>query len=481
MRDNPFRLIVSLNLDRHEILVAGGGKTGERKIGTLLASGAKVRLISPEATERLRALAKSGEIKWESKKVAREDFKGRLFAVLALPQEALVDVMALARAEGCAVDACSDGLSGDFALCAQFEADGCFVGVSSGGGDPAKAAGTKRAIMGICQAERSFNRAISDLGGCGQKLPSKEMTILTRSSPLALIQAGECVDALAGLGIDARCRTVASHGDRDRNRDLADFGGFGAFVKAIEEELLSGGGDLAVHSLKDMPANLPDGCVLASVLPRGPAHDVLITRDGGGLESLAPGAVVGTSSLRRRAQVRGVRDDLRFVTCRGNIETRLGRLRSGNVDALILAEAGLMRLGISLDNAIRLPFITSAGQGAIAIEARAGSDACEIARELCHLDTWNETAAERELLRLMGLGCHCPIGVRGELSGEVMKLSAALYATPVKEERRGECLTLCASGRITSAEDARALASSLWDEMRDLPLMAELMSLDLKR
>jgi hydroxymethylbilane synthase len=306
------------------------------------------------------------------------------------------------------------------------------------------------------------------------------MTLLTRSSPLALAQARECADALHGLGVDANCRTVASHGDRDRSRDLADFGGFGVFVKAIEEELLAGCGDLAVHSMKDMPVDLPDGCVLASVLPRGSAHDVLVTRDGGGLESLAPGAVVGTSSLRRRAQARGVRDDLRFVTCRGNIETRLGRLRDGDVDALILAEAGLMRLGIGLGNAVRLPFITAAGQGAIAMEARAGSHAGEIARELCHFDTWCETAAERELLRLMGLGCHCPIGVRGEMIGGAMRLSAALFQPPVKEGRQGECLTMSASGRVASAEGAKALASRLWEEMRDLSLVAELMAQGLK-
>lgn len=472
MPDNPFRLIVSLNLDAHEILVAGGGKTGERKIGTLLASGASVRLVSPEATERLRALAIEGRIRWERKSAAREDFNGRSFAVLAVPPSALDSVMAMARAEGCAVDACSDGSSGDFALCAQFEADGCYVGVSSGGRDPAKAAEVKRAIMNMCRGGYHFS---------GSNPPRRAMTLLTRNSPLALAQARECADALLSLGMDARCRIVASHGDIDRSRDLVDFGGFGVFVKAIEEELLAGSGDLAIHSLKDVPVNLPDECVLAAVLPRGPAHDVLVTRDGGGLESLVSGAVIGTSSLRRRAQARRVRGDLRFVTCRGNIETRLNRLGNGDMDALILAEAGLERLGIGLKNAVRLPFITAAGQGAIAMEARAGSEAYEIARELCHLDTWLETAAERELLRLLGLGCVCPIGVRGELAGGVMRLTSALYETCIEEGRQGDCLTMSANGRVSSEEDAKALASRLWEEMREMRLVTELMTQDLKR
>ncbi|MDR1514251.1 MAG: hydroxymethylbilane synthase [Synergistaceae bacterium] len=463
MRDSPFRLIVSINLDRHEILVVGGGSAGERKVGTLLASGARVRLISPEATEGLRALAECGEIEWERKFADRSDFRGRSFAVLALPREALDGVLAMAKAEGCAADTCSDGALGDFALCAQFEMDGCFVGVSSGGSDPAKAAAVKRAII----AERRVK-------ACSVSA-RRTKTILTRSSPLALAQTDECIKALSRLGIDGIRRTVTSHGDRDRKIELAMFGGIGAFVKALEEELLAGTGDFAVHSMKDIPVSPPDGCVIAAVLPRESARDVLITRSGGGLDSLPPGSVVGTSSLRRRAQVRSVRKDLEFAACRGNIETRLARLMSGEVDALILAEAGLLRLGISVKEVVRLPFVTAAGQGAIAIETRAGSPEEEIAREMSHFKTWCETSAERELLRLMGLGCACPIGVSGVMTGEMMSVKAVLYSL------QGESLEREACGRVSSECDALALASGLWDEMRDTPLMAEIASLDFKR
>jgi hydroxymethylbilane synthase len=456
-RNNPYRLIVSLNLDRHEILVVGGGRVGERKIGTLLASGARIKLVSPDATHVLRAIAERGGIAWERRIVAPGDFKGCLFAVLALPGDALAAVAAMARAENCAIDACADGSAGDFALCAQFETDGCYVGVSSGGGSPARAAAMKREIK-----EKMRNSEAPPL------------TLLTRNSPLALAQAEACVEALSGLGVAASCRTVTSHGDRDRKRDLAEFGGFGAFVKALECELLAGRGDIAVHSMKDVPVTLPEGCVIAAVLPRESSRDVLITRDGCGLESLPQGAVVGTSSLRRRAQVRAARRDLVCVTCRGNVETRIGRLESGEVDAIILAEAGLNRLGIDPSGAERLPFITSAGQGAVAIEALAGSPAEAVVSGLNHFETWCEVTAERELLGLMGLGCACPIGVRGRMRNGLMELGAAIYSMEPKDAPEDERAEMSAEGRVDSCDDARALAGRLWALMRELPLMLEL-------
>jgi hydroxymethylbilane synthase len=486
MQNSPYRLIVSVNLDRHEILVAGGGVVGERKIGTLLAAGAVVKLISPEATESLCALSAKSSITWERRVVERDDFKGRSFAVLALPVDALSAVAAIAREENCVIDACGDGSAGDFALCAQFEMDGCYVGVSSGGNDPARAAALKRAIKAHdhCAPNDTpmvtipLSKIVPE--SCrifGVEAPDEFMplTVLTRNSPLALVQADTCIEALAEVGVNALCRTVTSHGDRDRKRDLAEFGGFGAFVKALEEDLLARRGDFAVHSMKDVPVNLPDGCVVAAVLPRYSVYDVLITRDGGGLESLPSGAIVGTSSLRRKAQVRGVRRDVECVTCRGNVETRLGKLERGEVDALILAEAGLNRLGINLRGVTRLPFITAAGQGAVAIETLAGTQAEVIARRLNHFVTSCEITAERELLRLMGLGCACPIGVLGEMIDGVMDLAVALYSIGPKDDPEDECVTIGISGRVDSEEDAVALASRLWEELRDVPLMTELL------
>lgn len=488
MLGSPYRLIVSLNLDRHEILVAGGGLVGERKISTLLSSGARVRLISPAVTGGLGSMAAKGEIIWERREIDRGDFKEHRFAILALPRDILDNAVMMARSENCAVDACSNGDAGDFALCAQFDMEDCRVGVSSGGNDPAKAAGVKRSILkGHAETHLGGNPNGSAFAADGfasystGSMPAMHKAalpvVLTRSSPLALAQTEQFVGALAMMGVTAVCRSVTSHGDSDKKKDLVEFGGFGAFVKKLEDELLEGKGDFAVHSMKDMPINLPSGCVIAAVLPRESTRDVLITKDGRGLDSLSRQAVIGTSSLRRRAQVRRYRRDVKCVKCRGNVGTRLNRLERGEVDALILAEAGLSRLGLNLKYTAELPFITAAGQGAIAIETRSGSWMEGAARELNHFETWCEIIAEREVLRLMELGCACPIGIRGKMREGVMELAATVYSVEPKEDPEDECASLRLSGPVGSDEDAKALACRLWNEMRELPLMVELAAL----
>ncbi|MDR1137227.1 MAG: hydroxymethylbilane synthase, partial [Synergistaceae bacterium] len=385
----PYKLVVSVNLSEHEILVIGGGGVALRKIMTLSRCGARIKMVSPSALAELEEMAKDGKISWERREAGPEDFVSHKFAILAVPGGVSGELAVMAREAGAAVDVCADGRMGDFALCAQFEAEGCFIGVSSGGDDYVRAASLKRKIMKI-------------LGG--------PVTILTRSSPLALVQANMWADALSGAGIDAVTVSVSSHGDRDRNCDLSAFG-FGAFVKALEDELLDGRGDFAVHSMKDMPSVIREGCAIAAVLKRGSVRDVLITKDGRGLDSLPVHARVGTSSVRRRAQIRSVRPDLECLKCRGNVGTRLRRLEDGSLDALVLAEAGLERLGIDGNCAAPLPFVTSAGQGAVAAEVRADSEMGKMLKPLNHVPTWYEILAEREFLSRISFGCVCPVGV----------------------------------------------------------------------
>jgi hydroxymethylbilane synthase len=440
----PYRLVVSINLASHEMLVVGGGSAARRKIMTLLGCGARVRMVSPAALPELEAMAENGTISWERRFARLEDFASHKFAILAVPGDAAGELAAMAREAGSIADVCADGRRGDFALCAQFGAEECFVGVSSGGSDCVRAASLKRRMM-------------NSLGG--------EVTILTRNSPLALVQADMWVRALAGIGVAAAARGVSSQGDRDMNSDLSAFG-FGAFVKALEDELLNGRGDLAVHSLKDVPSSVRGGCVLAAVLKRGSVHDVLLTRNGGGLDSLPARARVGTSSVRRRAQIMGVRPDAECVKCRGNVGTRLQRLDEGEVDALVLAEAGLERLGIDMGRAAPLPFVTSAGQGAVAAEVRAGSKMEGILKLLNHAPTWYEVAAEREFLSRIGFGCVCPVGVNAEYADGEMVLSAEVY--PLEP---GACVPARASvsGAVRSAGDAASLAGELWDMIRESP------------
>ena len=463
----PYRLILSANLDRLRVLVVGGGAVGERKIRTLLAAGACVTLISPDVTCELQKRAESGEITWKARLVTEDDFKEHRLALLALPREAALGLLDIARAQGCLVDCCFSGKYGDFALCAQFEMDGCYIGVSSGGNDPVRAAAAKRGIMNM---KRDSMTDDSDSSG--------RVRVLTRNSPLAMTQTNLWIEKLESIGIAATKKIVVSHGDKDRKCDLSKFGGFGAFVKALEDELMNGSGDCAVHSLKDMPARLPEKCALVAVLERASVYDVIVTRDGRGLDSLAPGAVVGTSSLRRKAQIRAVRRDLKCATCRGNVETRLEKLKSGEVDALILAEAGLDRLGMDLPNAKRLPFITAAGQGAIAVEALRDSWIFEKAHSLNHVKTWLEITAERELLRLMGLGCSCPMALRATLDESgLMEMTAAVYSVDEKENRDDECVMITEAGAVESDDDAKRIAGAIWDRMKDLPLVKELSAL----
>jgi hydroxymethylbilane synthase len=271
------------------------------------------------------------------------------------------------------------------------------------------------------------------------------------------------LEALESAGCRVSLETVVSDGDRDRTSELSSFG-FGAFVKALENELLRGHGDCAVHSMKDVPTSPAERCTLAAVLERGSVRDVLVTRDGG-LETLPAGAKVGTSSVRRRAQLRHLRSDLDCVKCRGNVGTRIDRLLSGEVDALILAEAGLERLGITY-RATPLPFVTSAGQGAVVAETVRGSRAEKILRSLNHEPTWYEVSAEREFLSRLASGCVCPVGVNARYASGVLEITAEVYPMEQGPPERGSV-----RGSVCSEGDAAALAGELWSVMSEGPLV----------
>jgi hydroxymethylbilane synthase len=247
--------------------------------------------------------------------------------------------------------------------------------------------------------------------------PSAALRIGTRGSPLALAQAREVRARLAaahGIAQDAIALTaIRTTGDMIRDRPLAEAGGKGLFTKEIEEALLAGRIDLAVHSAKDMPTVLPASLVIAAVLPREDARDVFISRKALSLRELPPGATVGTASLRRQALVKRLRPDLEVANLRGNVETRLRKLDAGEVDATLLALAGLKRLGLADAATAILPvdeFLPAVGQGVIAIETR-GHDARTLAllRAIDHADTATALAAERAFLAVLDGSCRTPI------------------------------------------------------------------------
>lgn len=255
----------------------------------------------------------------------------------------------------------------------------------------------------------------------------------TRGSRLALIQSEAVAGALRNHGAQVELVVIRTSGDRLAQVQLADFGGKALFVKEIEEALLAERVDVGVHSLKDMPSELPPGLGLAAFLPREDPRDVLVARAAAGWEALPPGAVVGTSSPRRRALVLARRPDLRAEPVRGNVETRLEKLRSGVYDALVLAAAGLNRLGLRPPHCVPLDpaeFVPAVGQGILGVEAR------EADRELLELldrvdDTRTRFAAlaERACLARLGAGCHTAVGAHAETDGDRLTLTA-IVASP---------------------------------------------------
>jgi hydroxymethylbilane synthase len=251
----------------------------------------------------------------------------------------------------------------------------------------------------------------------------------TRGSPLALAQARTVRQAIAAAhGFDPErieVKIIRTSGDRIQDRPLAEAGGKGLFTKEIEEALLSGAIDLAVHSSKDMPTVLPDGLVLAAFLEREDVRDVFVSRKAGSLAALPRGAVVGTASLRRQALVKRLRPDLSVSILRGNVETRLRRLDEGVADATLLALAGLKRLGIAeLATAVLDvdAFPPAVGQGAVGIETRADDARTRALLDPTnHADTACALAAERAFLAVLDGSCRTPIAGHATLSGNEIK------------------------------------------------------------
>ena len=254
------------------------------------------------------------------------------------------------------------------------------------------------------------------------------LRIGTRGSPLALVQARSVRARLAvALGVNEEAIElviIRTSGDAIQDRPLADVGGKGLFTKEIEEALLDGRIDLAVHSAKDMPTVLPAGLMLAACLEREDPRDVFIGRKAQSLAELPQGATLGTASLRRQAIAKRARPDLRVVPLRGNVETRLRKLDAGEMDATILALAGLKRLGL-VEHATKImsaeEFLPAVGQGAIGIETRAGDARTrEILARIDHADTSTAIACERAFLGVLDGSCKTPIGGHADLSGDTI-------------------------------------------------------------
>ncbi|AGE23234.1 hydroxymethylbilane synthase [Geobacillus stearothermophilus] len=275
----------------------------------------------------------------------------------------------------------------------------------------------------------------------------RNIVVGSRRSKLALTQTKWVINELKQLGapFTFEVKEIVTKGDRVLDVTLSKVGGKGLFVKEIEHELLAGGIDMAVHSMKDMPAVLPEGLVIGAVPRREDARDVLVSKGNRMLSDLPPGSVIGTSSLRRSAQLLAYRPDLTIKWIRGNIDTRLAKLESEEYDAIVLAAAGLARMGWG-DDVISdyLPFdvcVPAVGQGALAVECREDDD--ELRQWLSRLNdeqTERAVRAERTFLQQMEGGCQVPIAGYAEVKEGTVRLTA-LVASPDGKEMYKEIVT----------------------------------------
>jgi hydroxymethylbilane synthase len=266
-----------------------------------------------------------------------------------------------------------------------------------------------------------------------------DLRIATRSSALALIQAAQVADLLSSAhdGLDVSLVEVTTSGDRDRTAPVTTLTEVGAFVRAVQQAVLDGDADLAVHSCKDLPVDGPDGLV-AFYPPRQSPWDVLCGHD---LDSLSEGAVVGTGSPRRVAQMRQLRPDVEIREIRGNVDTRLEKIRAGEFDAVILAEAGLRRLGRESEASHRFTveeMVPAPAQGALAVEAIAGGPAAELIRAVDDPATRRAVEAERAVLALSRAGCRSALGVLGTLDGSQVRVVG--FVEDDDGPRRGEAV-----------------------------------------
>lgn len=292
---------------------------------------------------------------------------------------------------------------------------------------------------------------------------SRLLRIATRSSPLAVWQAEYVKQRLEGLhdGLSVELVLIKTQGDKILDTPLAKIGGKGLFVKELEQAMMAGEADIAVHSMKDVPMELPEGFDLPVICEREDPRDAFVSNHYDSLDALPQGARVGTSSLRRSAQLKALRPDLDVLSLRGNVQTRLAKLDDGQFDAILLAAAGLKRLGLHARIRDELPpevSLPAVGQGAVGIECRADdAETKALLAPLNDADTWDRVVAERAMNRRLEGGCQVPIAGYAELQGDQLWLRALVASEDGREVLRVE-------GRAPRGE-AQQLGTGLGDQL----------------
>lgn len=480
-------LPITLDLRDRLALVVGGGEAAHRKASALLAAGARVRVVAPSVCEPLQELARQATLETRQRAYESGDMAEVFIAVAATGDDA-VNARVVTDAKNARVLVCdaSTPERGDFAFSATVQIGDLTFAVDTGGAAPAfarrltgelrehfgesygAAVRTLRRMRSYVKAELPKNehagvlRALAGLPVEQLAAPGVESVICaTRGSALAMVQARSVAAKLAQRGIATTFLTVTTTGDRVIDRPIAAIGSESLFVKELEMALRAGDAHYAVHSCKDLPSELPADMHIAAISTRVDPRDVFCSERYANLAALPPGSRVGTSSNRRRAQLAALRSDLEYVDLRGNVDTRLRKLREGQYEAVVLAVAGLQRLDARATH--MQPFslneiVPAAGQGALALEVRAAD--AELAAEL--RDGVNDPAAElavaceRAALRELRGGCQAPIGVHAWFENDTLHAVGAVAAMDATHVTRAELRRAAAA-----IEDAERLGIEL--------------------
>jgi hydroxymethylbilane synthase len=505
---------VALSVRGRRVVVVGGGTVAERKVRGLLGAEPDVVVVSPTLTPPLAALADAGAIGWEPRRYAPGDLAGAFIAFAATDDDAInAAVAGDARAAGILVNDASDAARGDFATPAVHRSGPLTVSVDAGELSPsftkrirdelalqfdaryARAAATLGALRERVQtvvppsqhaavmqhfAERDIDELATMKAGAVEHevertadtlagvVPAQTQALVcaTRASVLAMTQARTVMSVLAKAGLPSTVLEVTTRGDAVQDRSIAAIGTDNVFVKELELALREGRADYAVHSCKDLPSTLSEDMTLAAVTAREDARDAYCSERYPTFGDLPAGARVGTSSPRRRAQLRALRPDLVYDDVRGNVDTRLRKLRDGEYAAIVLAAAGLNRLGARATHTV--PFavdvVTPAiGQGALGIETRARDGlASRLDAVLGDPRTSLAVRAERAFLRTVHGGCQAPVGCHATWSDGRFRVIGAIAAADGSQVLRAERDAVIGIGDLASAEAvAIALACDL--------------------
>jgi hydroxymethylbilane synthase len=483
-------LTISLRPNGRRAVIIGGGIVAGRKAESLAEAGFAVSVVADRIGDRLRDFLRARAGTCTQRGYELGDLTGAALVVAATDDDEVnARVVADARAAGILACDASSPDRGDFTMPATFRVGDLTISADSAGGSPAF---SKRIVRELSEQFGSeygdallllrrmrahtkdtfpreegaaILRALAELPVSElAAMPDVSVVCASRRSPLAMIQSRTIAARLAARGIATTILGVTTSGDRDQGSAIDRLGSVNVFITELENALRERRADYAVHSCKDLPSTLPNDLQIAAISRREDARDAFCSERYPDFESLPEGSVVGTSSPRRRAQLAAIRPDLRYETLRGNVGTRLAKLRDGRYDAIVLAMAGLNRLGVRATHLV--PFeveriVPAVGQGALAVETRAGDDwltgllrsaANDGVSELC-------VACERAALAAMHAGCSAPIGIHARLDAGGMVVEAAVETQPQVLLRHR------LQRAVATVEEAEALGTALASEL----------------